>query len=201
EEWRLANIAYIKHWLQLAGETGVENIRMLTGYYQDGEDRRELEELTLRGIEECLPVAERYGVNMAIENHNSIFFRGKEIVELIRHFDSPRLTTCPDLSNGYAIFDPECPESEYEAMWDNFREMLPYATDCHVKIKSNGSAEPAYDWDWERIVRTCLEYGYHGPIHFEAIGEEDLIAPLPAACQRLRRAISALTTTIEKKGS
>ena len=30
EEWRLANIEYIKRWLRLTGEVGVPNIRMLT---------------------------------------------------------------------------------------------------------------------------------------------------------------------------
>ena len=39
EAWRLANIEYIKKWLRLTGEVGVPNIRMLTGYNVEGEDR------------------------------------------------------------------------------------------------------------------------------------------------------------------
>ena len=41
ENWRLANIAYIKKWLALAGDLGVPNIRMLTGYNVEGQDRAE----------------------------------------------------------------------------------------------------------------------------------------------------------------
>jgi sugar phosphate isomerase/epimerase len=50
EEWRLANIAYIKRWLGIAGKLGVPNIRMLSGYYNDKAPRERLEQLTREGI-------------------------------------------------------------------------------------------------------------------------------------------------------
>ena len=59
ETWRLANIEYIKRWLPLTGEAGVPNIRMLTGYHIEGEDRRRLEDLTREGIRQCIPIFNR----------------------------------------------------------------------------------------------------------------------------------------------
>jgi sugar phosphate isomerase/epimerase len=127
EEWRLANIAYVKQWLQLAGDAGVANIRMLTGYYAEGEDPKKLEQLTEAGIIECIPYAEKANVNMAIENHNSIYMKGTEIAELIARLKSKRLTACPDPSNGFkTFFEPDCsgeviedvagPRTEYHAV-------------------------------------------------------------------------------------
>lgn len=179
EEWRLANIEYIKTWLRLAGETGVPNIRMLTGYYAEGQDRAKLEDLTRKGIEECIPVAEKAGVNMAIENHNSIFFTGREIVDLIKSFGSKRLTACPDPSNGCnTFFEPTRSKTDEDGVFANLAVMAPKATDSHLKIRGIDANGGLLGWDLDRLVKTYQQAGYDGPITFESIVDGDLLAPL-----------------------
>lgn len=190
EEWRLANIAYIKQWLRLAGETGVPNIRMLTGYYAEGQDRKRLEELTLNGIAECIPVAEKAGVNMAIENHNSIFMRGEEIVGLIRRFGSKRLTACPDPSNGWPkFFEPTCPPADRDAVYDNLAVMAPHATASHLKIRGLDPDGSPLGWDLQRLLGVYRKAGYAGGITFESIVDGDLLAPLAKAREAVEVAI------------
>ncbi len=167
EDWRLANIEYIKTWLKLSGDVGVPNIRMLTGYMIEGEDRRRLEQLVVDGIRECIPVAEAAGVNMAIENHNSLFFDGEEMVALIKRLGSERLTTCPDPSNGYKVFADDCPPETYEAMYRNLKVMAPLATEAHLKI-DGADGESIKGFDLSRLLRTFATAGYDGPIMFEA---------------------------------
>jgi sugar phosphate isomerase/epimerase len=189
ETWRLANVEYIKTWLRLAGETGVPNIRMLTGYYVPGEDRARLEDLVRRGIEACIPVAEAAGVNMAIENHNSIFFQGAEIAELILRMGSPRLTACPDPSNGFPIFDAACPAATVDAMYANLSAMAPLATASHLKIHSIAPDGSLLGWDLDRLVGAYRQAKYDGPIAFEAVGTGDLLASLPRARELVKAAI------------
>ncbi len=145
----------------------------------------------LAGIGECVPVAEEAGVNMAIENHNSIFMKGEEIVGLIERFGSERLTTCPDPSNGCRnFFKPECTPAERDGVYANLAVMAPYATAAHLKVrglKENG--EPLV-WDLPRLLRIYRRTGYDGPITFESIAEGDLLAPLAAARQALEAAIA-----------
>ncbi len=192
ETWRLANIEYIKTWLRLAGETGVPNIRMLTGYLVEGEDPERLAELVLAGIEECIPVAEEAGVNMAIENHNSIFFKGSEIVGLIRRFGSQRLTTCPDPSNGCRnFFKPECTPEERDGVYQNLAVMAPYATAAHLKVRGLAPDGSPLGWDLPRLMAIYRDAGYDGCITFESIAEGDLLAPLAAAREAVERAIAA----------
>ena len=190
ENWRRQNVEYIKKWLKLADDTGVPNIRMLTGYYVEGEDRGRLDRLVEEGIRECVPVAEACGVNMAIENHSSVFERGAEIMELIRRIGSSRLTTCPDPSNGFKLFDANCPESEREAMYENLRLMAPRATNSHLKIKGIGAGDGLVAWDLDRLLGIYEDARYDGPITFESIAEGDLLAPLAKAREILEKAIA-----------
>lgn len=189
ENWRRDNVAYIKKWLKLAADTGVPNIRMLTGYYAQGEDCARLDKLVVEGIRECIPVAEACGVNMAIENHSSVFERAPEIMKLIKEIGSPRLTTCPDPSNGYKLFEPDCPPAERETMYENLRLMAPQATNSHLKIKGvNSGALVA--WDLDRLLGIYETAGYDGPITFESIADGDLLAPLVQARQITEQAVN-----------
>ncbi|MFO7956196.1 MAG: sugar phosphate isomerase/epimerase family protein [Candidatus Brocadiia bacterium] len=192
EEWRLANIEYVKKWLGIAGRLGVPNIRMLTGYYIEGEDPERLEKLTLEGIRECVPAAEEAGVNMSLENHNSIFFDAEDILWLIDDVGSERLTTCPDPSNWCRGFlTGEADEQERAVVFENAAKLAPLATQSHLKLKGVSDEGKLVGWgdDLERLVRIYHEAGYDGAIAFESVADEDLIEPLPEARRILRNAI------------
>ena len=185
DTWRGDNIVYIQQWLKLAAATNVPNIRMLTGYYAEGHDPARLEELVVQGIEACVPVAEESGVNLAIENHSSVFAKGSEIVALIKRLGSSRLTTCPDPSNGFPLLKPECTDADREAMYANLEVMAPYATNSHLKVKSANLAE----WDLDRLIGIYMKAGYQGPITFEWMGEGNLVPQLIEARKVLEAAL------------
>ena len=195
EAWRLANIEYIKKWLRLAGEMGVLNIRMLTGYSIEGERRERLEQLTIDGIRACVPVAEAAGVNMALENHNSIFFSADEILWLLNEIGSPRLTTCPDPTNWSKNFFASAAPEEREMVFEGAAKIAPYATQSHIKIKGvQDDKLQGYGDDLERLLRIYHNANYNGAIAFESIADGDLLAPLPQARQIVEDAI----TRVEK---
>ncbi len=194
ESWRLANVAFIQRWLGIAADLGVPNIRMLTGYYIEGQDRARLEELVRRGIAECIPVAEDRGVNMALENHNSIFFQAEEIVSLIEEFGSPRLTACPDFSNGVqGYLQDEADAAGRDRVIETARVLAPHATNAHMKVaglREDGSLK-GFGGDVDRVVEALVSGGYDGPIHFEAAGKGyDLTAAIPTAKRVLDEAIA-----------
>ncbi len=196
EQWRLANIRYVKDWLRIAADLGVPNIRMLTGYYIEGEDRQRLEELTLAGIRECVPVAEECGVNMAIENHNSIFFEADDILWLIDQVGSDRLTTCPDPSNWCRGFlTGEAPAGEREKVFEEAAKVVSFATQSHLKLRGITEDGKLVGWgdDLERLIRIYDKAGYDGVIAFESVADGDLLAPLPEARWILQEAIDRVT--------
>ena len=196
EEWRLANIAYIKEWLGIAGSLGVPNIRMLTGYYNDKAPREKLEHLTREGIVECIPFAERAGVNMAIENHNSIFVEADDILNLINSLGSKRLTACPDPSNwvGGAFWEPNAPRELIGKVLASAATLAPKMTQSHLKIKGApvGGKLAGFGDDLVPLLRSYHNAGYTGGIAFESIGDGDLLAPLTAAREVVEAAIRTL---------
>ena len=198
ETWRLENIAYIQRWLGIAGALGVPNIRMLTGYYNDKAPREKLEQLTRDGIRDCVPHAEKAGVNMAVENHNSIFLQAPELLGLIAEIGSRRLTTCPDPSNwgGPKFWTADCPAAVRENVFAGAAMVAPKATQSHLKIKGapvNGRLAGFGD-DLLRLLRSYKAAGYDGGIAFESIGDGDLLAPMPQARRVVETAISRVET-------
>lgn len=166
EAWRLQNIAYIKQWTRLAARFGVPNLRLLSGYWSEGRTHADLEALVVDATRECCALAEAEGVNLAFENHSTIFLYANDIQRLMTEVSSPRLTASPDPTNGFPAGknDP----SELERMYANLTALAPKATNAHLKIfGAENGALAGYDLD--RIVRIFANAGYDGPMHFELV--------------------------------
>ncbi|MCZ7649465.1 MAG: sugar phosphate isomerase/epimerase [Planctomycetota bacterium] len=166
EAWRQDNLRYIQDWIRRAAACGVPNLRFLSGYWSQDREHGELERLVVEGARACCAVAEREGVNLAFENHSTIFLYAEDVERFLRAVDSPRLTTCPDPTNGFQI--GAAPAAELERMYANLERLAPKATNAHLKIFGlEGGALAGYDL--ERILRIFAAAGYDGPLHFELV--------------------------------
>jgi sugar phosphate isomerase/epimerase len=183
EKWRLENIEYVKEWTRKAGEVGVPQIRLLTGYWVEGEDRQKLCDLVEKGIAECLPVAEQYGVNLSLENHSSVFMPLDETLGLLRRLGSARLTACVDASNWSGAFFKLPPgDAVREQVLRDAGGYIRHATNAHLKVPGVRDEElVGWGADLKRLLTSYQSAGYRGPIAFESIAEGDLVAPLAEA--------------------
>ena len=199
EEWRLANIAYIQHWLALAGSLGVANIRMLTGYYVRGVSQIRLQDLVLAGIRACAPHAQRAGVNMALENHSSVFLEADDIRYLIDAVGSPRLTTCPDPTNWSPAFLAGTADGpERELVFRSVATIAPWATQSHLKIQgitSDGQLQGFGAEGLARLLGIYRDAGYRGALAFEHVGPGDELTELPMAKRIVDEAIRLAEST------
>jgi sugar phosphate isomerase/epimerase len=196
EDWRLANIAYIKRWLALAADCGVPNIRLLTGYWVRGRSQVKLQQLVLDGIRECAPHAERAGVDMALENHSSVFLEAEDILWLIEQVGSRRLTTCPDPTNWHHQF-LEAKPADREHVFRSTELIAPRMTESHLKVFGITEREElaGFGPELDRLIGIYRAAGYGGVIAFEHIGAGDPLAELPRAKVILERAIARTTST------
>lgn len=200
EDWRLANIAYIKRWLALAGDCGVPNIRMLTGYWVRGRSQVKLQQLVLDGIRECAPHAERAGVNMALENHSSVFLEAEDILWLIDQIGSMRLTTCPDPTNwSHKFLTGEADAAEREHVFRSVGLIAPQMTESHLKVFGITERDElaGFGADLDRLIGIYRAANYRGAIAFEHIGAGDPLAELPRAKAILERAIARSANTAQ----
>lgn len=179
EAWRLANIDYILDWIGKAAEVEVPNLRLLTGYLVDGEPLEKLEQLVVDGIAVCLEKAESLGVNLALENHSAVFLYADAINALRTQLASPRLTTCPDPTNG---FDRDRLDelATQEAIMANLAALAPAATNAHLKIFGVADGKLVTQ-DLDRLIRTLAEARYRGPLMFELTDPEGGLELLRAA--------------------
>lgn len=192
EEWRLANVQYVKDQLKLAADLQIPNVRVMTGYLVEGEPVDKLEQLVIDGFRECAPVAEEVGVNMSLENHSSVMATGEGILRLIEEVGSERLTTCPDPTNFvHGVLRDGATDEMREQVYAETARIAPRATESHIKF--NGLAEDG-TWvgiDPVRIFSIYRDVGYDGVVAIESVYNEDLTGRLAEARVALEKAIAA----------
>ncbi|MBK1877669.1 sugar phosphate isomerase/epimerase family protein [Pelagicoccus mobilis] len=193
EDWRQANIRYILEWISKAAALKVPNLRFLTGYIYDKDPLEKLEQLVIEATKRCAAKAEEFGINLALENHSSVFLYADEILSLIEETGSSRLTTCPDPTNGFNISQESDPQ-ELERMYENLRRLAPKATCAHLKIFGIEHGK-LIGYDLDRVISIFLDSGYNGPIMFETTDEDfesEIIAEAKSIVDRSIQRLSAL---------
>ncbi len=136
--------------LELGARLGVTTVRTVAGGAQIGGDRRLigdrwstfLEEV-LRGLRAATLVAERVGVNLALENHQDL--ASEELLWLCDSIDSARFGITLDTGN---------PLATAEEPIDFFRRTGPYIKNVHLKDYSISLSDEGY-----RLVRSPIGQG------------------------------------------
>ncbi len=92
--------------------------------------------LVMQALEQCLPVARKHGVVLALENHGNLPGRAYEMQQIVRHFDSPFLQCTFDIANflgGYMKDEVDDPLRAAECL-------MPWI--AHVHVKDVGPTPP-----------------------------------------------------------
>ncbi len=168
----------LKKWIRLAGELGVPNIRLLTGYFSDADRPEEQEKLVLEGIAEVERVAAEAEVYLALENHSTVFMSANDVVFVIKQIGSPWVTACPDPSNQLPGFHEARPNPQ-NFVYAGAAKMAEHATNSHLKVKGIDDDGSLIGWDIDRLISIYKNAGYDGPITFESIIPDDLTGQLP----------------------
>ena len=126
-----------------------------------------------QSLEELLPVAERYGVTICIEN---IWFptnTPEELINYYEYFNSPNLGMCFDAGHANLVKerndDPEHPVNvgfglmNMPPVWDDkvLEKMLPYIVICHLH-DNDGLSDKHWspfngNIDWQKVMKTLAK--------------------------------------------
>ncbi len=193
-EKRRFNIDRTIAQIEIAYDLGIPVMRVNTGTWGTSKDFDEL--MANRGIESplegytdddaypwvieafeaCLPVAEKCGIVLGLENHWGVGLTPEGIMRIVDAVDSPWLQVTTDTGN--FLEDP----------YERLRKLAPHTVLVQAKTYFGGGQWYTLDLDYDRIGRILEAAGYRGWISLEFEGMEDWKTAIPRSLELLRSA-------------
>jgi sugar phosphate isomerase/epimerase len=191
---RQANIKRTIDSIELAHALGIPTIRVNTGRWGTSKNFDELMKnrgiepplagytdedafpWVIESLEKCLPVAEKRGVVLGLENHWGLGRTPEGVLRIVDAIKSPWLGVTLDTGN--FLEDP----------YDRLAQLAPRATFVQAKTYYGGGTWYTLDLDYERIAALLRAADYRGFVSLEFEGQEDPKTALPKSLARLRRA-------------
>jgi sugar phosphate isomerase/epimerase len=193
-EERQKNIEHTLHCLELAYALGIPTMRVNTGRWNTSKNFDEL--MKNRGIEpnlpgysdedgfgwvigcfeKLLPVAEKCGVSMGLENHWGLGRTPEGVKRIVDALKSPWLQVTLDTGNFL--------EQPYEKL----EQLAPYAVLVQTKTYYGGGLWYTLDLDYDRIAAMLKKHNYHGFLSLEYEGKESPLTAVPKSLAMLKKA-------------
>jgi sugar phosphate isomerase/epimerase len=127
-----------------------------------------------RWVYECyakvVPVAERLGVTMAVENHGNLLNSADEMHKLLWHFGSSSLQFNPDPTN-FLPRHAEAPESERGPIYDSLEKLARFTVHSHLKVRDFDAAGVPTNVDVPRLLAIYRKACFDGVLSMEYFGE------------------------------
>jgi sugar phosphate isomerase/epimerase len=169
------DLEHVKRWIGLAAEMDAPTIRILSGNWLQGTPDEELESRVIHRIKELLPLAQKRGVTLALENHGGgVTTTPENLLRIAKSIDGPNFGVNLDTGN----FHGPDPYAELAAV-------APYAVNVQVKteIRRQGkSKEPA---DLAKTIGILRDARYSGYVVLEYNASEDPKKAVPDYVKQL----------------
>ena len=194
EEERTENIDLTIHQIELAYKLGIPAMRINTGRWGTSENFDELMankgiepalegysdedgfEWVISAIEQCLPVAEKCGVVLGLENHWGLGRTAEGVKRIVDAIDNPWLRVTLDTGNFL------------ENREEQLQMLAPYASLIQAKTYYGGGKWYTLDIDYPKIGQMMRDHNYKGYISLEFEGKEDPDIAVPKSLELLRDA-------------
>lgn len=196
KERRQRNIDHTIKCIELAYQLGIPCLRLNTGTWGtsasfdalmknrgiekplDGYTDEDAFGWVIESIEQCLPVAEKCGVLVALENHWGLGRTPEGVLRIVNAVSSPWLGVLTDTGN--FLEDP----------YDKIEMMAPLTSFIQAKTYYGGGLWYTLDLDYPRIAAIMKKHGFKGYVSLEFEGHEDYKIALPKSLEVLRKAFA-----------
>jgi len=196
-EVRQRNIRHTEKCIELAHELGIPSIRLNSGRWGtirsfDALMAARGEEPVLPGhteaegfkwcvdsIEQCLPLAEKRGVVLALENHWGLTRTPEGLLRILDQIDSPWLGALMDTGNFL------------EQPYPKLARIAPKTVFVQAKTYFGGGEWYTLDLDYRRVAGILREANYRGYVSLEFEGKESAKSGVRKSVKLLRDAFGA----------
>jgi L-ribulose-5-phosphate 3-epimerase len=162
----------IKSFDELMANKGIEPI--MDGYTLDqGFD------WVIDSIGRCIPVAEKCGVVLGLENHWGLGRTAEGVLRIVNAINSPWLQITSDTGNFL--------ENQYEQL----EMMAPKTFLIQAKTYYGGGKWYTLDIDYDKVAAIFRKVNYRGYVSIEFEGNEDPLTAVPKSLDLVRSAFSS----------
>ena len=175
---RLQDIRLIENWLVASQKMGIPVLRIFAGReIPDPEEKRKVMNWMMEDFRQCADLGARYGVIVALQNHDEFIKTADEIIEIIETINSPWFKLHLDIGSFTS-----------RNVYEEIGKVIPYAVNWQVKEQvtiEGRKVEP----DFERIFSMIKDQGYVGYIPLETLGPGDPVKKLSVLKKKVMSAM------------
>lgn len=168
-----------KSFDELMANKGVE--QRLEGYTDDDGF-----EWVIDALEKCLPVAEKCGVILGLENHWGLGSTAEGVMRIIKAVDSPWLKATLDTGNFF------------ERRHEQFEMMAAETVLVQAKTYFGGGTWYEIEVDYPGIAKILQDADYRGYISLEFEGKENFRTAVPKSLAALREAFGTRSGSLTR---
>ncbi len=193
---RQKNIDHTNKCIEMAYALGIPTMRVNTGTWGTSKNFDDL--MKNRGIEspvegytdeqafgwveeslaKCLPVAEKCGVLLGLENHWGLGRTPEGVMRIVKKINSPWLKVTLDTGN--FLEDP----------YDKLEQLAPETILVQAKTYFGGGKWYTLELDYPRIAKMLQKHQYKGYVSLEFEGKEKPEVGIPQSLELLRKAFA-----------
>lgn len=148
-------------WVEAAKFLGCHSIRVnaySSGSYEEQRDR------AADGLRRLAEFADRFKINVIVENHGGLSSNGQWLTETIKKAGHKRCGTLPDFGNFRVAAG-----QEYDR-YKGVAEMMPFAKGVSAKSNDFDPAGNEIRTDYRKMLKIVLDAGYKGYVGIEYEG-------------------------------
>jgi L-ribulose-5-phosphate 3-epimerase len=193
ERVRRRNVEQTICYLEQAYALGIPTIRINTGGWGTRKDfddlmaHRGIEEVlpghteeegfewVIQSMEQLVPIAEKCGVVLGLENHWGLGLTPEGVLRVVEAVNSPWLQVTLDTGN--FLEDP----------YDRLAKLAPKTVLLQAKTYYGGGRWYTLDLDYARIATLMKKVNYRGYISLEFEGKADPLSAVPKSLELLRK--------------
>jgi sugar phosphate isomerase/epimerase len=194
------HVELVKGWLELAAKVEAPVSRIFGGAdlpfdkRDDPAEQAAARQRLLRDLEQVVPVAEKLGVVLALENHGSFPGLGSEQADIVRTVDSPYLRATIDVGNymqvGGVPHEEVATAAPYAA-YVHYKDFKKIPDDSRpVGYRCQGVTLGDGEVDLKACYQALKTAGYDGFIALEYEGQEDEAAGVARSIQAMRASMA-----------
>jgi sugar phosphate isomerase/epimerase len=177
---RTEHVQLVKNWIVAASKMGAPIIRIFAGNRNPtGKEREEMHQWILTSVQECVEFGKKYGVVVALQNHNDFIQTADQALDFIQKINSPWFGLMLDTGN-YRVGDP----------YQEIAKTAMHAVNWQIKesVFVNGQEVEA---DINRIIRIIIDSGFKGYVPIETLGKGDPVLKVRTLLNKVKSAIAA----------